>query len=75
MSILNRHMSARAAVIALGLIFLSGTAYAGEVFFGHVSSTTHTSSAFNAKELQAGIKLAFDAANADGGINKNTLKL
>jgi branched-chain amino acid transport system substrate-binding protein len=50
-------------------------AHASELVFGHISSTTHPSSAFNAKELQAGIKLAFDAANASGGVNGNQIKL
>ena len=49
--------------------------HAGEVTFGHISSVANPSSADSAKQLRAGIQLAFDAANATGGVNGNTLKI
>ena len=59
---------------ALGLAFSIGS-YAGEVAFGHISSIANPASADSAKQLRAGIQLAFDAVNASGGINGNTLKI
>lgn len=49
--------------------------YAADITFGHISSLTNPSSAEIAKQLRSGIKLAFDEANANGGINGNQLKL
>ena len=54
---------------------LGGACHAGEVTLGHISSLTNPSSADNSKQLRAGIQLAFDASNAAGGVNGNTLKM
>ena len=74
MSSLKNPLCRTLSAAALGLAFSIGS-YAGEVTFGHISSVANPASADSAKQLRAGIQLAFDAANASGGVNGNTLKI
>ena len=74
MSSINHSLYRIACAAGLCLAFSIGS-YAGEVTFGHISSVANPASADSAKQLRAGIQLAFDAANAEGGVNGNTLKL
>lgn len=75
LKLLGISLSVDTAMALLAAIALLAPAHASKIVLGHISSSTHPSSAFNAKELQAGIQLAFDASNAAGGVNGNTLKL
>lgn len=64
-----------ASLVSGFALLLSSLSFAAEISFGHISSLSNPASADSAKALRAGIQLAFDAANADGGVSGNTLKL
>jgi branched-chain amino acid transport system substrate-binding protein len=67
-----RRCAASAGVCAL---LFNLPAQAAELVLGHVSSITNPASASSAIQLRAGIQLALDAANANGGVNGNKVRL
>jgi branched-chain amino acid transport system substrate-binding protein len=71
----NSRRILRSVYALISVVALAQLCHAEEVVFGHISSVANPASVANAKDLRAGIQLAFTAANAGGGVNGNQLKL